>query len=201
VFILTGFTHPTAAYGESGYEGVSFPWGRYLNVPCYAQETDVWCWAAGGQMIMEHHGVFKEQCEQVNVKLGHGGCCRKPVPKRCLRGSFPDFRDYGFTVDETSSGTALSWEQLKGQIHQNKPAGFSWQWRKSDKTRKKYKGHYMVAAGYVELLGFKFVLVHDPEPKDPGNSTEGTYVVISYYVYKNGRGGSEHWKDHYNISK
>lgn len=167
-----------------------------LNVPLYAQQTNMWCWAASGEMIMSYLGNDVPQCTQANNRFGYDYCC--PVPPcpnpNCIQGGWPEYDKYGFTFSSTSWGTALTWEQLKGQIDSNKPVGFSWGWTGGG-------GHYMVAKGYTTSYGTDMVAVNDPWPPGSGCTTNGGVSKLITYSEYVSSSTHEHWKDDYNITE
>ncbi|MCP5046931.1 MAG: hypothetical protein GY940_07145, partial [bacterium] len=119
VFVLTGLTHPAVVYAQWKLEF------KMVDVPLIGQQTNKWCWAAGGEMIMKSFGVEVSQCEQANQRFKSRDCCRNKLSTRCNDRSWPLFKENGFTIDKTPDCKALSWEQLKGQLAGGKPVGFS----------------------------------------------------------------------------
>jgi hypothetical protein len=174
---------------------------KTLGVPLYAQQTNMWCWAASGEMIMSFLGNDVAQCTQANNRFGVTDCC--PVPPcinsgshpSCVQGGWPQYNLYGFTFSSTSWGTALTWSQLKAQIDSNKPVGFSWGWTGGG-------GHYMVAKGYSVVSGVDMVAINDPWPPASACTKTGGGVtkLITYSEYVSGADHT-HWQDDYNITK
>src|SRR5690242_96351 len=70
-----------------------------LPVQLRAQETEVWCWAATGQMTMEFLGTSVSQSEQANRAFRRDDCGRVPTPRPCIRGGEILLRPYGFSYD------------------------------------------------------------------------------------------------------
>jgi len=172
---------------------------KVLNVPLYAQQTNMWCWAAGGEMIMTYLGTNVAQCKQANDRFGLTTCCLMPTPAACRNGGWPNYGLYGFTSSSTAWGTALTFAQLQGQINANKPVGFSWGWVGGG-------GHYMDAVGYMNLsffpfISMKFVLKNDPWPWNTNKLAGGKRSWITYSAYVSQPGHHVHWKDDYNITK
>jgi len=159
----------------------------YLSVTLRGQETSSWCWAASGEMIMEHMGASIEQCDEANKRFGRNDCCER-LPWECINGGWPEFTKYGFTSSHTSN-TALKWKQVKGQIYcEKKPFAFSWKYHGGG-------GHMMVAIGYTMFEGTSWVYVNNPEPWGVGNTEwipYESYVSGSYY---------SHWDDFYDVTK
>lgn len=158
-----------------------------LDVDLIAQETNQWCWAASGQMVMRYLGKDISQCEQANYRFDRNDCCitfARPV--ECIRPGNPNLHHWGFHYEKTKYGTALSFEQLQQQINSEKPILFSWKWTGGG-------GHLMVSKGYSKLS--QMVLVNDPWPPNKGN-----IKWISYGDYVSG-GKHLHGVDTYNISQ
>src|SRR5437660_1710683 len=79
------------------------PPGRWtLPVTLHAQETQVWCWAATGQMTMEFLGKPISQGEQANHVLGRNDCGRHPCPPECVKGGSVVLSPFGFTFESSS---------------------------------------------------------------------------------------------------
>ncbi|WNG18067.1 C39 family peptidase [Cystobacter fuscus] len=157
-----------------------------LPVPLFPQETNQWCWAGSGQMIMNYLGATRvSQCDQANRRLGRSDCCNSPVPSACVQPGWPEFEKYGFAYN-TTSNSALSWSSLVSEINANRPVGFSWGWTGGG-------GHMMVASGYLTLLNTNYVYVNDPWAPNVGDQY---YITYSEYV-----SGADHvhWRDYYNI--
>src|SRR5690242_13114640 len=133
-----------------------------LPVPLFPQETNQWCWAGSGQMIMNYLGATRvSQCDQANRRLGRSDCCDSPVPSACVKPGWPEFEKYGFAYN-TTSNSALSWSSLVSEINANRPMGFSWGWTGGG-------GHMMVASGYLTLLNTNYVYVNDPWAPNVGD--------------------------------
>lgn len=172
---------------------------KYLAVPRYAQQTNCWCWAAGGEMIMKFLGRIVPQCIQANNRFGVTNCCCCFTQSKCVRGGWPEYTKYGFTYSSTAWGTALTWSQLKAQINNNKPVGFAWGWWYGG-------GHYMVARGYIDYTQYgypsyyRYVLMNDPWPWNCNKYAGGAVKWITYseYVYRYGHHRT--WVNHYNIT-
>ena len=68
-----------------------------------AQETNMWCWAASGEMVMDFLGTNVTQCDQANKRFGRNDCCNTPTPNACINGGWPEFDKYGFTFNTTAN--------------------------------------------------------------------------------------------------
>ncbi|KMQ59282.1 hypothetical protein ACM46_19305 [Chryseobacterium angstadtii] len=157
-----------------------------LDVDIIGQETNSWCWAASGQMIMKYLGTNISQCEQANYRFGLNNCCITPTPSNCVRGGSPDFNHWGFNYDLTNPGDALYFDELQNQFDSNMPVAFSWRWNGGG-------GHVQVAIGYSSLS--EMVAVNDPWPPQ-----KGTFKWLSYSAYVQGS-TYRHGEDFYNIYK
>lgn len=171
---------------------------KTLAVPLYAQETNMWCWAAGGEMIMKFLGKIVPQCVQADNRFGKTNCCCCHL--NCAQGGWPEYGKYGFTYSSTAWGSALSWTQLVGQINLNKPVGFAWGWSGGG-------GHYMVARGYIDYTQYgypstyRYVLMNDPWPWNCRKDKGGGARWITYSEYVSRPGHHTTWLNHYNIRK
>jgi len=149
----------------------------------------MWCWAASAQMIMKSFNVDITQCRQATDRFAPTPCCDSPTPDDCIKGNWPDFPKYGFTVKHTTNA-ALSWDELRRQIGCRKvPIAFTWRWVGGG-------GHMMVASGYAVRNGVKWVTVQDPAPVDMG----GDLVEVPYDVYVAGEDHT-HWDDYYDVAR
>jgi hypothetical protein len=132
------------------------------------------------------------QCTEASDYFGSGlNCCSTPTPKDCVNGGWPQFDRYGFTFQKTellSPSSALSWEDLKKQIDNNKPIAFAWH-------RKSGGGHMMVVVGYQVVDNVNYVVINDPWP--PG---EGAQYRIPYQSFVAPDAAMEHWVDYYDIA-
>lgn len=167
---------------------------RLLDFKAYAQRTETWCWAASGQMTMNHirPGTVHSQCEAVNDRVGRDDCCTTR-PSECLVTSDlpPLFEIHGFDFTATSGDInntsaeerALPWEEIKRQIHcRQKPFAFSW-WLAASLYM---SGHFMVAIGYTEIDGQRFVDFIDPLPPVDAEGPipqDGRLVTLTYEEY------------------
>ena len=152
------------------------------------QETELWCWAASGEMVMEFLGTSITQCDEANKRFGLTDCCNNPVPAACINGGWPEFGKYGFSVRITSSAP-LSWDNVREQIScKRKPFAFSWQWTGGG-------GHMMVAIGYATVGGVNYVTINDPWAPNVGDQR-----IITYDAYASGSGYT-HWDDYYDVTK
>jgi len=165
------------------------PASRTLAVPLRGQLTNMWCWAASGQMTMNfiHPASNVQQADEANKRFGRTDCGNSPTPSACIQGGWPEYEKYNFTRVRTSN-TALTWDQLKQEIGcAGRPFAFSWHWPGGG-------GHMMVAIGYQSSNLGNRVLVNNPWPPTAGNQS---WMLYSYYVAATG--DHTHWDDFYQI--
>jgi hypothetical protein len=172
-----------------------------LPVTLRPQETNNWCWAASGQMVMEYIDRQRAptQCAQAGNRflgglpfgLGAAFCCSNPTLAACNNAGWPEFSRYGFSSVHTTD-QALSWEALRSEILRNRPVAFTWHWNGGG-------GHMMVAVGFKnadERAGTpNMVAVHDPLPVNGGDRR-----FINYDDYVQGNDHT-HWDDYYGIQR
>lgn len=163
------------------------PMVKTLNVQLMGQQTDMWCWAASGEMIMNYAGHDVAQCKQANHRFGRTDCCNTPTPTPCVTGGWPEFSVWNFSSQTTSWGVALTFAQLVAQINGNMPVGFSWGWTGGG-------GHMMVACGYSNNIVSQMVYVNNPWPP-----TTGATQWITYADYVAQANDHVHWQDYFNI--
>ena len=139
------------------------PSGKSLELEPHQQETDVWCWAASAQMIMEFHGSSQAQCFIVDAtyrdSLSIDTCCGRNKEKdECLiRGrAGKALTAFSFTVGQVvENPDPFRWKDLTGQICRGLPFIFAAAWGKGG-------FHTHVVQGYkVESDGDKVVEIYD----------------------------------------
>jgi len=166
-----------------------------LPMTLYAQQTNLWCWAASGEMIMTYLGVAVNvsQCTQANHYHNRADCCNNF--QNCVQTGWPEFDAYGFNYVWTNWGSALSFAQLKTEFRNNRPVGFAWGWTAGG-------GHYMTARGvYVDGGGAQFVYIFDPAPWNADKNAGGTARLITYDEYVAVPFDHGTWINDYNIVK
>ena len=60
------------------------PAAKALPVLLRPQETNMWCWAASGQMVMQFLGKNVDQCDEANKRFGLITCCDAPTAAACV---------------------------------------------------------------------------------------------------------------------
>jgi len=158
-----------------------------LGVQWTNQMTELWCWAASGQMIMSYLGTNVAQCVQADAFFRVSVCCSSNIPAICINGGWPQFEKYGFQYDRTHN-QALTFSQIQDQINQKKPVAFSWHW--IDDQGNYEGGHMMVLYGWEIVDGVPYVIVHDPNSEYEGE--------MAYEAYTSGSNHT-HWDDFYDI--
>ncbi|MGE3780741.1 MAG: hypothetical protein AB7F89_26370, partial [Pirellulaceae bacterium] len=86
-----------------------------LPVVVRPQETELWCWAATGEMTMEFLGKRVSQGEQANRLFKRDDCDDRPVPKPCVHGGLVILPEYGFSAE--LSEKPLSQQEIIRQIY------------------------------------------------------------------------------------
>lgn len=166
------------------------PANRTLAVPLRGQLTNMWCWAASGQMTMNfvRPASNVQQADEANRRFGRADCGNSPTPAACVQGGWPEYEKYNFSRTRTSN-TALTWVQVRQEVGcAGRPFAFSWHWPGGG-------GHMMVVIGYARLERFgNFVLVNDPWPP-----TGGSQTWMTYDRYVATAGHHTHWDDFYQI--
>ncbi len=170
----------------------SLPETSVLPAALTAQETNLWCWAASGEMIMDFHQHGVSQCLQANNELNRPDCCSLIKPDLCIQGGWPEFDKYNFTFKRTTD-KELTWDQVREQIAcKRSPIAFSWHWVSNGFNN---GGHMMVIRGYTSVDGVNYVYVNDPWPPVPDS---GEQRIITYDEYVSGS-THNHWHDFYDI--
>jgi hypothetical protein len=192
VFVVLSLTMFSSGAGATCSAPDSFILSDFKT---YAQNTSSWCWVASGQITINsiEDGSVPSQCDAVSKRVngedGEIDCCASDTPDECLVTSdLPPFAEYGFSFKKTSGNLnlpaedrSLSWSQIKRQIYcNNKPFAFSWRWTASDYE----SGHMMVAVGYKEEGGERFVYFFDPWPPKKGPVGKANRLkVVTYDEY------------------
>lgn len=169
------------------------------DVPLFAQQTSLWCWAAGGEMIMHKLGKDVPQSVQAALNPNCNDCRSKPITEEyCACSGFANYRHFGFEYCSTNftRKPPLLWDTLVSQIKDDKPVGFSWGWKNSSS---KASGHYMVVRGYIQIDDYRMLVVNDPKPSNPEKDKGGTLIIMTYKDYKAFPRRYEHRYDDYNF--
>jgi hypothetical protein len=147
-----------------------------LPVTLRAQETEVWCWAATGQMTMEFLGKPVSQGDQANLKFKRNDCAGQPIPRPCAQGGSVTLSPYGFAFDMANQ--PLSEEEVVRQIYGlRKPIPFAWQFPGGG-------GHASLVVGYAKSKDGTFLVeCLDPWPppgRDRRDWAGGQRVFMPY---------------------
>lgn len=158
------------------------------------QETDLWCWAATGEMLMDRLGMSVPQCEQADIPTSLTDCCEGD-PYSCYGAGWLAVRSYGFA--STSTVSALSTTKVEEELRAERPFSFTWQWRPSagaSGSGSDAGGHVTVVAGSLTIGGELHVVLYDPWPVG-----SGAIYAIPYTDYADGTVEYTHWQTDYNI--
>jgi len=180
VMLFVGFT--------PGFVLAALPKEGHVAVQLRAQETNEWCWASSGQMVMAFLSKKVTQCDEADQRFGRTDCCGASTPIDCIRGGWPEFDKYGFTFAVKHG--ALTWDELRTEIATNRrPFAFSWMWRQGG-------GHMMVVTGFYEGPQQKqYVSINDPWPPNIGDERD-----ILYDAFVEGADHT-HWDDYYLVAR
>ncbi len=175
-----------------------------VNVNLIPQQRDWWCWAASAEMISEYYGHKINQCEAANYVHG--------TPPDCCTGCSGDCPGWGsawgasitdvkntwanWNFDYTYRASSLTWDTLKQTISTSKhccqsPVEVVWWWTGGG-------GHVVVAYGYAEVGGEKYVSYRNPWPPNCAKSDDlcspvsgGEDAVMTYDAFVSS--GSHNW--------
>lgn len=156
-----------------------------------AQKTNVWCWAASGEMTMNYFGDNVQQCTQATYQFGQAAgvnCCSNPIPGACVSGGQVEIGHYGFTYQQLGGSSALSYAQIEDQIS-NRREPWIFNPYCADQSKCGKWGHVLTGVGYFapfqnifpELSDFFFLFVNDPWPPNTGS-----FYLEFYPAYKDG---------------
>lgn len=158
-----------------------------LIVPVVGQQQSQWCWAACGQMIDNYVDPLPvvQQCLEANAMFNPSGpepqppscsgagcctsawsdCCSNGSSCSCDVGNGGPNPQYPFNLYGNSTGTTLTWDQLRYQIWViNEPFAFGWTWYPC------CGAHIQVVTGYeTDPQGNQWVYVNNPEPQGQGD--------------------------------
>jgi len=155
------------------------------------QQTNVWCWAASGEMAMSYFGVNVQQCAEATYQFGQAAgvnCCSNPVPGACVSGGSVVIGHYGFTYQQLGGSSALSPAQIRNQISTRKEP---WIFNPycANQNQCGSWGHVLTGVGYfapfvpttVAIPDLFFLFVNDPWPPHTGS-----FYLQFYPAYKDG---------------
>ncbi|MGA8301578.1 MAG: hypothetical protein WCB53_02975 [Terriglobales bacterium] len=155
-----------------------------LIVPVVGQQQSEWCWAACGQMIDNYVDPLPvvQQCMEANAMFNPNGpepqppansgcttawsdCCSNGSSCSCDVGDGGPNPQYPFNLYGNSTGSTLTWDQLRYQIWVvNEPFAFGWSWYPC------CGAHIQVVTGYeTDAQGNQWVYVNNPEPQGQGD--------------------------------
>lgn len=165
---------------------MSQPYSALLDVPLIGQETNSWCWAASGQMVMQWFGISVSQCRQATYQFGQAAgvnCCTQPTPSPCISGGQVEISHYGFTYNQLGASSWLGQSQIETQIYtQVEPWIIN--------PNGPHFGHVLVAVGYVDFTSIVpnlfLVGINDPWPQNPSFNAQGqaTSPVVGQFYWE-----------------
>ncbi len=167
-FVLCGLLCLTSScsffedlFSDSGgsTESPILPTTVTLNIPFAAQQTQVWCWAAASEMVLNYNGNPIRQCEIVTSWVGpQHQCCGYGTPT-CVF-SAPDLQFIQETLANAGmpsilAGGPLSFATVRDQIDNGNPMIVAYQGS--------FNGHVVVIYGYDDIEpGGPYLAIHDP---------------------------------------
>jgi hypothetical protein len=151
-----------------------------LDIDLIKQDSNVWCWAAAGEMIMKFLGTDVMQCDQASYAppTGQSTCCLPDPPSSCFHRGVPDFNFYGFDC----------LKDIKTELAANRPLGY---YRHAIGGG---NGHIVVIYGYeCDDESTPCLLIRDPM---------GDWTAISHVDYVGGNDYDfEHYRTYYGLKK
>ncbi|MCP4131069.1 MAG: hypothetical protein GY754_08825 [bacterium] len=187
IIYITGFllslTVTVAANAQSS---------KTLAVKQVLQERNNWCWNASIQMVSRYHGkCYAEQSETAELGrkiwpqlFGDTNCSLSPDHGCNFQVGVDVIRDFLkiFGMDSTFQDRALTFDECRTEIDNNRPFIMQWFWRSST-TNKVTAGHTIAVSGYSEQ-----------DPANPqliiNNPTSSeTSIMMSYNEVVNYHGG------------
>ena len=203
---LTSCGGPRLHFAPPPPVGCSPPPSVVLPLERIGQQTDMWCWAAAGEMISRNLGHPVTQCEMAKKQFNAECACptctvsnpsgmRATLPP-CDQGAFPNLEDFDFDVygvRQPDTGL-LSLAQIKDEIAcRHAPIAFS-RLKSDTKNTADPDGHMMLIVGYETDDS---LIIMDPAPVCPSVADS---VTEDYGYYLNGNlPGWEHWEDRYAV--
>jgi hypothetical protein len=158
-------------------------WSQNAKVDVIKQETDNWCWAASGQMIMRFWGKEVSQCQQANDEFGKTTCCTSNTDKNdtnvCNKGGLPYWNHYGFNGTwKTGNQNAALLSEIQGEVAAGRPWEHDIAW-----TNPTGGGHEMVGVDEFRFNGDDWVVVNNPNGTGQYMETYATYVASTVEGY------------------
>jgi hypothetical protein len=186
---------------------------QMVDVPPIPQKASMLCWAASIQMIAKFHGVTKSQCTLSNYltgsTLGAGEQCVACNANRFFENPFNltinngvsgqmdlIFSKAGFYSIEDA--TALPWKLVKRQLDNCRPFILACDMKKDvvgndGLHTQRIVNHAMVAKGYFDQHGRRYIYVNDPWREPCGIDVyavnydemydEGNWIFVTYAVH------------------
>jgi hypothetical protein len=155
--------------------------GAQLNVPLYAQQTNVWCWDASSLMVIKYFRPRSrlQECTLATQATQGATCCTLPIPTPCVHTGWEMLTTNGFTATQTAT---LPFSAIVSQIStKHKPILYAIAWPGGG-------GHMLVATGYFSIAGQNFVRVNDPWPPPNATSSGAATESPTYEAWLGGPG-------------
>ena len=128
-----------------------------LPVKLVPQETELWCWAATGQMTMGYFGMEVSQSDQANLLFRRRDCGQRPVPRECTQGGRMVLNEYGYTYNLLRK-PVIPDEIVRQTYTLRKPMPFAWLFTGGG-------GHAALVVGYNKQTEGQFLVeCFDPWP-------------------------------------
>ena len=145
-----------------------------VDLPETFQETNMWCWAASMEAVLDVYDVDVQQCVEANWLFSRNDCCNSPTPGACVAGaSGTDQKNVldHWGLDSTLVWSSRSWAQLKSELKAPRPMNMGWSWCGGG-------GHSLDIYGFSEFDdGTQNVAYMDPWPGEGYNSADYDWVV------------------------
>ncbi len=138
------------------------------------QQTNLWCWAASGEMAMQYFGRTVQQCQEAGLQFNTSVCCVQPTPVACIKGGQVIIGDYGFRYQQKGGNQPLSFAEVEQQISQQNEPWIVNPYCASSSTCGSW-GHVMVGIGFSEIGPLAFISINDPWPPNTGDHYLETY--------------------------
>ncbi len=102
-----------------------------VDLPEVEQETNMWCWAASMEAVLDVFGIDVSQCEEANWLFSRTDCCSPVVPGDCIHGARGGEQkavlDH-WGLASTLVYSTITWSQLKTEIKASRPINMGWSW-------------------------------------------------------------------------
>lgn len=146
---------------EPGAESSDATTMNILPIHEWRQDATNWCWAATAQIVTDFadagSGSGIKQCEHAEEafkdKPNLDNCCSDPIPDGCKDGAFPLFEAFHYSGKRRVSAW-LSWSAAQRELDQGRPFAVI--------ESKTSSAHMVPIRGWAKVLGFRLVVLFDP---------------------------------------